>query len=73
MKIVLNYQNYYVGRLSYLLMSNAVKSFDVLATSLHVLHNYFDGLTKLFSDLYLAKFLDISTKSFFSFTIHLME
>jgi len=31
-------------------------------------HNYFDGLTKLFSDLYLVKFLDIldiSIKSFF--------
>jgi len=23
------------------------------------LHNYFDGLTKLFSDLYLAKFLNM--------------
>jgi len=29
------------------------------------LYNYFDGLIKLFSDLYLAKFLDISTKPFF--------
>jgi len=29
------------------------------------LHNYFHPI-KLFSDLYLAKFLDISTKSFFS-------
>jgi len=29
------------------------------------LYNYFDGLIKLFSDLYLAKILDISTKSFF--------
>jgi len=28
-------------------------------------HNYFDDLTKLFSDLYLAKFLDVSTKSIF--------
>jgi len=28
-------------------------------------HNYFDGSTKLFSDLCLAKFLDTSTKSFF--------
>jgi len=35
---------------------------------LSFLHNYFDGLTKLFSDLYLAKFLDISAKSFFPCT-----
>jgi len=27
--------------------------------------NYSDGLTKLFSDLYLPKILDISAKSFF--------
>jgi len=30
-----------------------------------VLHNYFDSSTKLFSDLYLAKILDISAKLFF--------
>jgi len=30
------------------------------------LYNYFNSPTKLFSDLYLAKFLDISVKSFFS-------
>jgi len=39
-------------------MSDVAKNFDILATNLSVLHNYFDGLTKLFSDLYLAKFLD---------------
>jgi len=33
---------------------------------LSILYNYFDGPTKLFSDLYLAKFLNISTKSFSS-------
>jgi len=32
-------------------MSNATKCFDILATSLSILHNYFDGLTELFSDL----------------------
>jgi len=31
------------------------------------LYNYFDGPTKLFSNLYLAKFLDISTKPFFMY------
>jgi len=45
--------------------SNAVKNFDILTIRLSVLHNYFDDLTKLFSDLYLAKFLDSSAKSFF--------
>jgi len=29
-------------------------------------HNFFDSLTKLFSNLYSTKFLDISTKPFFS-------
>jgi len=28
-------------------MSNATKNFDILATSLSILHNYFDDLTKL--------------------------
>jgi len=46
-------------------MSNATKNFDIPATSLNVLRNYFDSL-KLFSDLYLANFLDISAKSLFS-------
>jgi len=32
-------------------MSNAAKNFDV-STSLSILHNYFDGLTKLFSDIF---------------------
>jgi len=52
--ILLNYQNYYVGRSS--IMSNAIKNVDIPAISLSVLHNYFDDLTKLFSDLYLAQF-----------------
>ena len=46
-------------------MSNIAKS-DILATNLSILHNYFDDPTKLFSDLYLAKFLDTSENSFFS-------
>jgi len=34
-------------------MCNVAKSFDILqATSLNVLPNYFDGPTKLLSDLY---------------------
>jgi len=47
-------------------MSNNVKTFDILAISLNILHNYFDSLTKLFSDPYLTKFLDTSAKLFFS-------
>jgi len=49
-------------------MSDAAKSLDILATSLSFLH-YFDGLTKLFSNLYLAKFLHTLAKvlsTFFS-------
>jgi len=46
-------------------MSNVAKNFDILATNLSVQHNYFDGSTKLFLDLYLIKFLDIWAKSFF--------
>lgn len=34
--------------------NNTAKSFDILAISLSVLYNYFDGSTELFSDLYLA-------------------
>jgi len=50
--ILLNYQNY-IGRSS--IIDNA-KSFVILATSLSILRNYFYVLTKLFSDLYSAKF-----------------
>jgi len=52
-------------------MSSAVKSFDILSTSLSVLHNYFNGITKLFSDLYLIKFLDILTKSFCVYSLYI--
>jgi len=44
-------------------MGNAAKSFNILA-SLNVLHNYFDSPTKLFSDLYLAKFSVTSASLF---------
>jgi len=40
------------------------KIFDIL-TILSILHNYFDGPAKLFSDLYLAKIVDTSAKLFF--------
>jgi len=40
------------------------KSLNILAISLNILHNYFDS-PKIFSDLYLAKFLDTSAKSLF--------
>jgi len=43
---------------------SAARSFDILATSLSVLHNYFDKTTKLFSDLDLPKFLDFSNRFF---------
>jgi len=31
------------------MLQNAAKNFDILATSLSVLHNYFDSSTKLLS------------------------
>jgi len=40
------------------------KDFDILATSTSY-YNYFDGLNKIFLDLYLVKFLDTSIKSFY--------
>jgi len=43
-------------------MSNAARNFDILATSLSILHNYFDSSIKLFSDLSLAKLLDALAK-----------
>jgi len=66
--MLLNCQNNYVARSS--IISNAAKNFDVLATSLSVPHNYHDDPTGLFSDLYLAKFLDASAKSFFPRFFH---
>jgi len=45
------------------MISNDVKSLDILVISLNVLHNYFESSTKLFSDsIYIAKFLDTSAK-----------
>jgi len=44
-KIIFFDQNNFVGILK--IMSNAIKNFDSLATSLSVLHNYFDSATKL--------------------------
>jgi len=58
LKIYIHIQNNSVGNPS--MMSNAIKSFDILVISLSVLqYNYFDSLTKLFSYLYLAKILDL--------------
>jgi len=40
--ILLVHQNNFVGKT----MSNVVKNFDILETSLSALHDYFDSLTK---------------------------
>jgi len=59
----LDHQNNYVERLS--VDGNVAKNFNTLATSLIVPHNYFDVIqTKLFSDLYLAKFFKYFSKTF---------
>jgi len=57
------------------MMDNNIKNFDILATSKSIIPNfswyplfilhYFDSSTKLFADLDLQKFLDISAKSLF--------
>jgi len=48
-------------------MSNAAKSLDILAVSLNILHIIIiDDLTKLFLDLYLAKFLDTTAESLYN-------
>jgi len=44
--ILLGHQNNFVGTLK--IVSNAAKNFDISATGLSVLHNYFDNSTKLF-------------------------
>jgi len=62
--ILLDNQNNFAGTLK--IMSNAVKNFGILATSLSVLHNYFDSLTKLLFSPYSAKILDLLAKPFFS-------
>jgi len=54
--ILLDHQNNFVETLN--IMSNAIKNFDILITSLNVLQNYF-------SDLYPAKILNFSAKLFF--------
>jgi len=41
------------------------KLFATLSILVSVLHDYFNNLTKLFLNLYLAKFLDISAKLIF--------
>jgi len=48
---------------------SSAKNFDILATSLNILRNYFVQI-KLFSDLYIVKFLDPSIKSFFFIKIY---
>jgi len=49
------------------MMSNTAKNFNIPTTNLNILHNYFDSPIKLFFNLNLLKFLDISTKPFFMF------
>jgi len=54
--VLLDYQNYYVG------CSSSVKH---SSNRLSILHNYFNSLMKLSSDLYLIKILNTLGKSFF--------
>jgi len=64
LKILLNHQNNFVGILK--IIGNAAKNFNILTTSLSVLHNYFDSSTKLLFWLCIQlKILDLSAKLFF--------
>jgi len=60
LKFCWNYQNNFVETSK--IMSNDAKNFDTLATSLNVLHNYFDSSTKL---LFCIELKFLSAKSFF--------
>jgi len=63
-RILLAHQNNFAGTLK--IMSNAAKNFDILATGLSILRNYF--VQNYFSDLYPAKILNLS--KFFSCNIY---
>jgi hypothetical protein len=48
------------------MVNNAAKSFEILSINLNALLNYFDGLIKLFPNLYLAEVLNKYGKNIFS-------
>jgi len=48
LKIILSDLSKYINKFCWNFKNNAAKSFDILATGLSVLHNYFDNSTKLF-------------------------
>ena len=53
-----NYQHNVIIYVSQNVNGSTVKIFNILTTNLHVLYIYFNAeKTKLFSDLYIAKFL----------------
>ena len=54
-------------------MKNNAKYFYILVSSSSILYNYFDILTKLFSYLYSAKFLDTAAKLFFPCRIEIIR
>jgi len=54
------------------IMSNAAKNFDILATSLSVLHNYLLVQQNHFSDLCPVKIVDLSAKPF-TFSCNLIK
>lgn len=67
---LLDHQSNYIERLSIMM---SAKIFNILITNLNDLLNYFDDLTKLFSNLYLVKFSNISTKLFFPFRVKIRD
>jgi len=60
--ILLDHQNNYVEYANWLPECQNFLQHRSLCLNDAAIHNYFDISTKLFSDLYLTKFLDTSTK-----------
>jgi len=62
----LDHKNNYIEHLN--IDDIAVKNFNILETSLNILHNYFDGPNKIIFKS-VTKFLDASAKLFFLYEI----
>jgi len=68
--ILLDCQNDYVKRLN--IFDDAVKYFVILATSLSILHNYFDSLNKIiFRSVSVAKIFKYLSKILRSFRVRI--
>jgi len=62
------FENNFIWTVKIIMFKLVAKMFKTFFSLVKRVHNYFDGSTKLFSDLYLIKFLDTLAKSFFPCT-----